>query len=66
MFESYTYDGLIVACSDKLQDVSTKIHKKFREWTWEDAAKAWANRMFILKNINRFTERRTETDVRAP
>jgi FkbM family methyltransferase len=43
IFESYTYDGLIVACSEKFQDDgSLKIHKRnSTEWSWEDALKTW-------------------------
>lgn len=50
-FESYTFDGLIVACSDQVLDApALQIHKRTAaEWTWEEAAKTWENQERYLK-----------------
>jgi FkbM family methyltransferase len=51
LFESYTYDGLIVACSDRVSDPPTvKIHKRtVLDWKWEQAASAWARHSEYLE-----------------
>ena len=50
-FESYTYDGLIVACADKIQEPGVlEIHKRSAaEWTWEAAVRAWAGKEGYLE-----------------
>lgn len=50
-YESYTYDGLIVARSDQAQELENiAIHKRTpAEWTWEEAKEAWAHKEIYLK-----------------
>lgn len=45
LFESYSRDGWIMACSDQVQDKDAlPIRKRnVSEWTWAEAVEAWAN-----------------------
>jgi FkbM family methyltransferase len=53
-FESFTFDGLIVACAKHIQDLQgVKIRKRtIADWTWEDAAGRWANKALYLEQHN--------------
>ncbi len=50
IYESYTYDGLIVARSEQAHGPDKlAIHKRTAaEWTWEEAKKAWADKEIYL------------------